>query len=229
MNIAVIPARSGSKRIPNKNVKNFYGKPIIAWSITEAIKSKCFDRVIVSTDCKEISKIAESYGAEVPFLRPKNISDDFTPTIPVIQHCIKEISKTDNNIENVCCIYATAPFISSSFIISGLKKLKNMNIDYVFSATTFASSIFRALEINSKDEVRMIDKTNINKRSQDIVEAWYDAGQFYWGKKEAWLKGLEIFDSRSSIIPIPRKFVHDIDTFEDWEQAELFFKIFKNT
>jgi N-acylneuraminate cytidylyltransferase len=225
LNIAVIPARSGSKRIPKKNIKIFCGKPMIAWSIEEAINSKCFDKVIVSTDCKKIKEVAEQYGAEVPFLRPDILSDDFVPTIPVIQHAIKKLNDLKVDVDNVCCVYATAPFISSSSIAAGLKKLNKNNYDYVFSAATFPSSIHRALSLDSKDIVRMYDLKNISSRSQDISEAWQDVGQFYWGKKEAWLAGKEIFNSYSSILPIDRKFAHDIDTIEDWNLAELFHKV----
>ena len=198
---------------------------MIAWSIEKALNSNCFDKVIVSTDCKEIRDIAKYYGAEVPFLRPDSISDDFTPTIPVVQHAITRLNEIKINVNNVCCIYATAPFITSLSIVDGLKKLTKNNYDYVFSAATFPSSIHRALSLNSKDIVKMIDLENISSRSQDIAEAWQDAGQFYWGRKNSWLSGKEIFNSYSSIIPIDRKFVHDIDTIEDWELAELIFEV----
>ena len=153
MRLCVIPARAGSKRIPRKNRKIFSGKPIIAWSIELAIASKCFDKIIVSTDDKEIANIAKSYGLNVPFIRPKKISDDYTGTAPVISHAIRWQIENNQKPLYVCCIYATAPFIKISDLKDGLKILKNSKSDYVFSATSFAYPVQRSFRIKKKQKI----------------------------------------------------------------------------
>ena len=223
MNIAIIPARSGSKRIPGKNIKEFCGKPMIGWSILEAINSKCFDHIIVSTDSHEIAEIANSFGADTPFIRPKNISDDFTPIVTVMKHAISELLNLSYKMTNLCCIFATAPFIRSNYIKSGLNQLTNNGCDYVFPVTTFSYPIQRSLIVNTDNTIRMLSPEFSLTRSQDLDEAWHDAGQFYWGKFESWIEEKEIFKSNTQILRLPRKLVQDIDTYEDWEYAEALF------
>lgn len=226
MNIAIIPARGGSKRIPKKNIKEFCGKPMIAYSIEAAKASGCFDRIIVSTDDQTIADVAKFYGAEVPFFRPAELSDDFTGTTAVIRHAIEIIEKqTSQSITHACCIYATAPFIRSSDIIDGFDKLTN-NIDclYAFSVTSYPFPIQRAVKINQYHRTEMFEPEAFNMRSQDLEEAYHDAGQFYWGKRDAWLEEKRIFASYSVPIVLPRYRVQDIDTTEDWQCAELMFK-----
>jgi pseudaminic acid cytidylyltransferase len=225
MKIAVIPARGGSKRIPKKNIKEFFGKPIIAYSIETALNSQMFDKVVVSTDDEEIAKTALSYGATVPFMRPKSLSDDFTPTIPVIAHAISELEKSYNDIKEVCCIYATAPFTRSEDIKKAYEKLIELKKDYSFAATSFAYPIQRALHLENETDVAMFYPEHFNTRSQDLKVAYHDAGQFYWGTKEAWLKGVPIFSKNSTFIKLPRYLVQDIDTLEDWKRAELMYQI----
>lgn len=224
MKIAIIPARGGSKRIPGKNIKEFFGKPMIAWSIEAALESKCFDRVIVSTDDKEIAEIAKRYGAEVPFVRPANLSDDYMGTIPVIKHAVEWLNEYSQAPNLVCCIYATAPFISSSDIKSGLEKLQKTDFDYAFSVTSYGFPIQRAIKINENENVEMFEPQYFNTRSQDLEEAYHDAGQFYWGQADAWLSEKVIFGSNSTPIILPRHRVQDIDTFDDWERAEWLFR-----
>lgn len=223
MNIAIIPARSGSKRIPGKNIKEFCGKPMIGWSILEAINSECFDHIIVSTDSHEIAEIANSFGADTPFIRPKNISDDFTPIVTVMKHAISELLNLRYKMTNICCIFATAPFIRSNYIKSGLNQLTNNGCDYVFPVTTFSYPIQRSLIVNTDNTIRMLSPEFSLTRSQDLDEAWHDAGQFYWGKFESWIEEKEIFKSNTQILRLPRKLVQDIDTYEDWEYAEALF------
>lgn len=226
MNIAIIPARGGSKRIPKKNIKEFCGKPMIAYSIEAAKASGCFDRIIVSTDDQTIADVAKAYGAEVPFFRPIELSDDYTGTIPVIRHAVETIEKqTSQQITTACCIYATAPFIRSSDIIDGLDKLTD-NIDclYAFSVTSYPFPIQRAVKINQHHRTEMFEPEAFNMRSQDLEEAYHDAGQFYWGKREAWLEEKRIFAPYSVPIVLPRYRVQDIDTPEDWQCAELMFE-----
>lgn len=224
MKIAVIPARGGSKRIPRKNIKEFFGKPMIAWSIEAAKQSNIFDRIIVSTDDKEIAEIAEQYGAEVPFMRPNTLADDFAPTIPVIAHAIEEMKNIGCAVEYACCIYATAPFIQTSDIVTGYEEINTGGWAYAFSVTDFSAPIFRSFEILENDGIQMFYPEHFEIRSQDLPEAFHDAGQFYWGTVDAWLDGKRFFEPHSKPIVVPRWRVQDIDTIADWERAQLIAK-----
>jgi pseudaminic acid cytidylyltransferase len=221
MRIAVIPARGGSKRIPRKNIKIFGGKPIIAYSIDCAISSGLFDRVIVSTDDPEIASVAERYGADAPFSRPAELSDDRTGTTEVVAHAIRQVRRENHDVTAVCCIYATAPFILADDLYRGWKLMETGAWKYVFSATTYPSPIFRAFESTDAGSVKMFYPEFFEKRSQDLPEAWHDAAQFYWGQPSAWLENAKIFAEHSTIVPIPRWRVQDIDTPDDWIRAEL--------
>jgi pseudaminic acid cytidylyltransferase len=224
--IAVIPARGGSKRIPRKNVKDFCGKPMIAWSILAALESKLFDEIVVSTDDDEIAQVAEHYGAAVPFRRPADLSDDHTPTIPVIAHAIRWWEANRVPIECACCIYATAPFLRASDLHRGYEMLrKDAEADFAFSITTYAFPIFRSLKIDRNGRVQMFWPENELVRSQDLPEAWHDAGQFYWGRKQAFLDHNGIYSARSLGVSIARERVQDIDSLEDWRHAELMFEL----
>ncbi|WP_202968805.1 pseudaminic acid cytidylyltransferase [Sulfurospirillum halorespirans] len=223
VNIAIIPARGGSKRIPRKNIKDFCGKPLIAYSIEAALQSGLFDKIIVSTDDEEIATVAKQYGAEVPFLRPRELSDDFTGTIPVIKHAIEATCKDQTLLKAVCCIYATAPFVQPYYIQEAYAKLKSTQSAYAFSATTYAFPIQRAIKL-THDHVEMFDSKHFSTRSQDLEEAYHDAGQFYWGTPEAWMEEKIIFAPHSTAVLLPRHLVQDIDTGEDWVQAELMYK-----
>ena len=224
MKIAIIPARGGSKRIPRKNIKIFCGKPMIAWSIEAALQSGCFDKILVSTDDAEIAEVAQACGAEVPFLRPKELSDDHTATAPVISHAIDWLEKKGGAVQLACCIYATAPFIQAEDLQEGLRLIQVGNWKFAFSATSFNYPIFRSIQKKDDGSVSMFFPEHFPKRSQDLPEAWHDAGQFYWGKPEAWQQAFRIFDSWSTVVPLPRWRVQDIDTHEDWDRAELIFK-----
>ncbi|MGX9728042.1 MAG: pseudaminic acid cytidylyltransferase [Candidatus Electronema sp. VV] len=223
MNFSVIPARGGSKRIPRKNVKDFFGKPMIAWSINTALESGCFERVIVSTDDEEIATIARQFGAEVPFMRPAELSDDFTETTAVIKHAVQWLQANHSEPDYVCCIYATAPFISADALRQGLNTIQQRKADYAFSVTSYAFPIQRAVKIQQNGTVQMLFPEHFNSRSQDLEETYHDAGQFYWGTKEAWLIEKRIFSSSSYPVLLPRHLVQDIDTQEDWTRAELMF------
>lgn len=225
--IAIIPARGGSKRIPNKNIRIFCGKPIIGWSIEAAKKSNLFDRIIVSTDSKEIARIAREFGAEIPFMRPKGLADDLTPTRPVINHAIQELGKTSFCPEYVCCLYPTAPFVLSEDLKKAMKILVNNNCQFVFTATSFPSPIQRSFEINHDGRIRMLFPEHKNTRSQDLTKAFHDAGQFYFGRTQAFLDNLLTFSQVSIPLILPLHRVHDIDTQEDWDRAVLFFKTLK--
>jgi len=224
MNIAIIPARGGSKRIPRKNINFFLGKPIIAYSIKTAIDSKLFDKVIVSTDDKEIARVSKKYGAEVPFFRPKELSDDFTSTNDVVKHTINWLIEKGIKVNNVCCIYATAPFVKRKYLKEGYEKLQNSNKSFAFSVTSFTFPIQRAIKITN-GEISMYYPHHLLTRSQDLEEAYHDAGQFYWGKAQAFLDDESIFSEKSIPVVLPRYLVQDIDTLEDWHRAELMYKV----
>jgi pseudaminic acid cytidylyltransferase len=225
MRIAVIPARGGSKRIPRKNIKTFCGKPMIAWSIEAALDSGCFDQVVVSTDDAEIADVARAWGAQVPFVRPAELSDDHTGTTAVIAHAIDWFSAQGSAPAQVCCIYATAPFVAADDLRRGLELLDGGACDYVFSATSYPFPIQRAIGISAAGRARMFNPELFSVRSQDLEEAFHDAGQFYWGQAPAWTANKVIFGPNSSIVRLPRYRVQDIDNEEDWQMAEYLFQI----
>lgn len=222
MNIAVIPARGGSKRVPRKNVRSFGGKPMIVHSIVCCLESGVFDRIIVSTDDDEIASVARNAGAETPFLRPAKLSDDHAGTTEVVAHAVTQLLKEPIDLSAVCCVYATAPFMLAEDIKRGLRILETRAWDYVFSATSFSYPIQRSFRITDAGAVEMFFQEHFESRSQDLPEALHDAGQFYWGMPRAWVDGDRIFGERSSIVRVPRWRVHDIDTQEDWDHALLF-------
>lgn len=224
MRVAVIPARGGSKRIPRKNIRLFAGKPIISYSISAALESGCFDRVIVSTDDPEIASVAREWGAEVPFIRPNAIADDHTGTNAVVKHALAWLIDQGAPAEVACCLYATAPFVQACYLREGLSRLVDSGSSYSFSVTSFAFPIQRAVRINADGAVEAIWPENIFRRSQDLEEAFHDAGQFYWGTAEAFLNDVVIFSPSSVPVVLPRHLVQDIDTFEDWRRAELMFR-----
>lgn len=220
MNIAIIPARGGSKRIPKKNIKKFLGKPIIAYSIEAAIESNLFEKVIVSTDDDQIAKTAIKYGASVPFVRPKNLSDDFTGTGAVVEHALEFLKSRNEQYDFVCTIYATAPLLKSKYLIDAYDKLKNSNAKMCFSVTSIPFPIQRAFKINSNERCQMFTPEHFLSRSQDLEEAYQDAGQFYWENTK--IQSNEIAFGKDSIpLVLPRYLVCDIDTPEDWEMAEI--------
>ena len=223
MRIAVIPARGGSKRIPRKNVRPFAGKPIIGWSIEAALASGRFDRVVVSTDDPEVAQVSVEFGGEVPFVRPTALSDDHTGTGPVVRHAVQECGLADGDL--ACCLYATAPFVTSGDLERGLDVLESSGAEYAFSATTFPFPIQRALRVREDGRVAMFQPEHLETRSQDLEEAWHDAGQFYWGRASAWRSGTPLFSEAAAAVPLPRHQVQDIDTPEDWIRAEFMFRV----
>ncbi len=224
MKLCIIPARGGSKRIPRKNIKDFQGKPIISYSIESALNSGCFDRVIVSTDDKEIAKVARQYGAETPFVRPLELADDYAGTIPVIKQAIEWFEENDTTPQMVCCLYATAPFVTPEILKNAFQQLQCSEADYCFSVTSFASPIQRALKITQTNRLEMFHPENFNIRSQDLEEAYHDAGQFYWGTPKAFKQQTPLFSEAASPYVLPRYLVQDMDTPEDWIRAELMYQ-----
>ncbi len=225
MSLCIIPARGGSKRISDKNVKVFCGKPMIQWSIEAAQQSGCFDQILVSTDSDIIARVAVNAGASVPFVRPANLADDHTATQAVIQHAIQYVA--DEMADNyrvdlpVCCLYATAPFARSADIREAYELLENSG--YVMPVTSFAFPVQRAARINSSNCLEMLHPEHFNTRSQDLEEIWHDAGQFYWASAESWLDERTLYVLKTIALPLPRWRVQDIDTPEDWQRAEALF------
>lgn len=224
MKVAIIPARSGSKRIKNKNIREFCGCPMIGRAILNAKKSGLFDRIIISTDSIEIKAVAHSFGGEVPFLRPKNLADDFTSTISVVRHGIQWFLEQGVKLSAVCCIYPATPFLKPEDLNLGLKYLKEKKVDFTYAITSFPHPIQRAMEIDDDGILIMNDPNMSNIRSQDLVEFYHDAGQFYWANFETWLEKRTILDCKNAGVILPKFRAIDIDTLDDWVLAERIFQ-----
>ena len=223
-NLCIIPARSGSKRIPNKNIKDFCGKPMITYPLDIAIRSALFDRIVVSTDSHKIADIALDCGAEVPFERPESLSDDNAATSEVIRHAIETLQADGTNIETVFCIYATSPFLRVKDLKRGYELLKKYNAPSAIPVTSFPSTIYRAMQISNTGELTMVWPENRKMRSQDLPETYHDAGQFYCACTQPFLEYRRFSMTGAMPIILPRYIVHDIDTEEDWDIAERLFK-----
>lgn len=218
-NLAVIPARGGSKRIPRKNIKDFLGKPIIAYSIDAALKSELFTEVIVSTDDSEITEIAIKYGAKVPFTRSKKNADDYATTADVLIEVINEYKKKEMEFNNLCCIYPTAPFITAQKLIESFSLMTSYNKNGVVSVVKFNYPIQRALRINDKNQLEYIWPENINKRSQDLEPTYHDAGQFYWINIKKFLQNKTLISENILPYILSETEVQDIDNLDDWNIA----------
>lgn len=224
MIVAIIPARGGSKRIPRKNLKPFAGQPVIAWSIRAAQRAGVFDRILVTTDDDEIATVAEEHGAEVPFRRPADLANDHTPTMPVIAHAIEWLKHHRGPVQLACCIYATAPLLQPRFLKEGLDIMRSKaDADFAFSMTSYAFPIFRSLRRTEAGTVEMLWPEHELTRSQDLPQAWHDAGQFYWGRPLSFEREGGVFSARSYPVFLPRHLVQDIDSPEDWQTAEAMF------
>ncbi|MFJ4606212.1 pseudaminic acid cytidylyltransferase [Pseudomonas atacamensis] len=218
--VAIIPARGGSKRIPRKNLKPFDGVPMIVRSIRTALESALFDAVVVSTDDAEIADVARANGAEVPFMRPAVLADDFTGTAAVIAHALQQLPVFDY----ACCVYATAPLLQARYLRQGLDLLKqHPHKAFAFSVCGFGFPVQRALTLDEEGALMSLYPEFRATRSQDLPEAFQDAGQFYWGRSEAWLRGETLFSPASLPVILPRHLVQDIDTPEDWQRAEYLY------
>lgn len=220
MNIAIIPARGGSKRVKKKNIKLFLDTPIISYSIKIARQSNLFDKIIVSTDDLDIKQISLQFGAEVPFIREKKLSDDLTPTLPVICDAILKCKKLGYKFENVCCIYPTAPFIRIDDITNTFNLLKKNYDKFCFPVTEFKSSIYRSFVLKKNNEISLLYPENEQKRTQDLTKVFHDAAQFYWASVNTWLNNKGIH-SNGIGYDIPNWRVVDFDTIDDWKRAEV--------
>lgn len=227
MKIAIIPARGGSKRIPRKNIKPFAGKPMIAHAIGIAQSSCLFDHIVVSTDDEDISRIATECGAEVPFVRPGELADDYTPTVPVIAHAIGACQAMHWQVDQVCCIYPTVPLLQRADLVNGLRMLETCEAGYVFPVTSYPSAVQRALRQLPNGSMKPFYSQYAATRTQDLEPAFYDAGQFYWGFAQTWLEGKIIHQHGTGLI-IPSWRVVDIDTDGDWQRAELMYAAFSD-
>jgi pseudaminic acid cytidylyltransferase len=218
---AVIPARGGSKRIPRKNVRPFLGAPLIARTVRTVRESGVFERILVSTDDPEIAEVSTRAGAEVPFVRPGDLADDRTGTRAVIQHAIGECEAQGRGIDLVCSVYATAVLLDPNDLVAARDVLLHTGAAFVFSGTSFPFPIQRAVRILDDGTVAMFAPQYRLARSQDLEEAYHDAGQFYWGTRDAWMSDTPMFGRDSRMFVVPRWRVQDIDTPEDWTRAEL--------
>ena len=225
MNIALILARSGSKRIKNKNIKKFKNKPLIYWTIKNIIKSKKFNKIIVSTDKKSIAKIAKKFGAEVPFLRPKKISDNVTGTKEVVDHAIKFVEKNKIKITNLSCFYATSIFANPNIIKKSFRLLTN-KIKFIFVGKKVEAQSFRHMKVNAKNIIINTSK-KINLRTQDLKNNLIqDLGQFYLASYKTWKKEKNILIKDSQVIELKKWEASDIDTIDDWKLSNLIFRKF---
>lgn len=225
MKVAIIPARGGSKRIPRKNIKPFAGKPMIGYAIEAALACGQFDRVIVTTDDEEIAEVAQGFGAELPFRRPAELADDHTPTVPVIQHAIRACNDLGWGLTHACCIYPGVPFIQAADIAAAFDLLEDHGGEgFTFPVAGFPSPIQRALKRDSEGKVEPHNPEHVGTRTQDLEPAYYDAGQFYWGRAESWLNEPNVHANSRTIV-LPEWRVVDIDTPADWERAEALFRV----
>lgn len=223
MRLAVIPARGGSVRIPRKNIKSFFGKPIIAYSIEAAKQSGLFDEIVVSTDDEEIAAIASEWGSTTPFLRPKPLSEDSVGVVAVTRHAIEWFHEHSTDVTHACCIYATAPFLKPEFLKAGFDLLVEKKVHFTFSATRFSYPIQRAFRVTENGEPEMFWPEHYSSQSHELEAAYHDAAQFFWGTAEAFMAERVPFSAGSHPVIIPAYLVHDIDTPEDWERAERVF------
>lgn len=220
-NLAIIPARGGSKRIPRKNIKNFLGKPIIAYSIEAALMSGLFNEVMVSTDDEEIATIAKSYGASVPFYRTAQNANDHSTTVDVIDEVLEKYKSADKSFLNACCIYPTAPLISDNRLKEGYAKLINDKRSSVFPIAVFSYPIWRGLRKSENGKVNVVWPEYLNSRSQDLEEIYHDAGQWYWFNIEAFQNEKKLFTENTTSILLDPLEVQDIDNLGDWNIAEI--------
>lgn len=225
--IAIIPARYGSKRIKQKNIKLFLNKPIISYIIKNAIKSKLFNKIVVSTDSKKISHISKKYGATDIIFRPKKLSNDYASTLDVIKHAIQELEEKKVKFNYVCCIYPCSVLINSNDLKKSFKKILSSKNKFVFSSLRFTHPIQRGFTIK-KNKIRFLDKKNSKKkRTQDLTDVYHDAGQFYWGRKKVWKKTQQILTNNCGYYLVPHNKAIDIDNIDDWYKAEALYSYFE--
>ncbi len=223
--IAVIPARGGSKRIPRKNVRLMSGKPLISWTIESALASQAFTEVIVSTEDDEILSIATQAGALAPFQRPGALADDVTPTVPVIAHAAAEMRRLGRDFDYVCCLYPAAIFISPAEIAeSGRMLAETPGANYVATVARFPAPVQEAMELDDAGRIAFVEPENYGTSTHGFADRYFDAGQVYWGRAEAWLAGTPIFTKALGYV-LPSWRAQDIDTPDDWERAQMMHQV----
>lgn len=224
MKLCVIPARGGSKRIPRKNIRVFCGKPMIVWAIECALQSRLFQKVIVSTDDENIADVARAAGAETPFLRPANLADDFTPTVPVIAHAVEASEKIGWNIEYACCIYPCVPLLETADLVDAFELMQRNKALFSYPVTDYAHPIQRAMRQLPSGQMQFLHPENEMARTQDLERTYHDAGQFYWGRACAWKARMNMHTAGIGLV-VPRWRVVDIDNEDDWKRGELLHKV----
>ncbi len=224
-NIAIIPARGGSKRIPRKNIKAFLGKPIIAYSIAAALESGLFDEVMVSTDDLEIADIARDFGAVVPFMRSEQNANDMATTVDVILEVLGCYADKDVYFEAGCCIYPTAPFTNPKLLHSTYALLRQRDFDSTFPVVRYGYPIQRALSLEG-DKIAMCHPEYIHTRSQDLGLRYHDSGQHYWFRTDQIIQTKKLWSDHTGAIVISDLHTQDIDTMDDWLLAEMKYKLF---
>lgn len=227
MNIAVIPARGGSKRIPRKNIRNFHGRPMISYAIKTAQESQLFDQIIVSTDDDEIASISESYGARIPWRRSPVLADDFATTLDVMQDAATRLATSVPSDSMVCCIYPAIPLLKPQYLQAGAGKILGSDWDYVLSAVLDQNPIQRSFTLESSNRLQLNYPEHEFTRTQDLPVSYHDAGQFYWGSIKVWSEKTPIFSANTTIVEIPTDLTVDIDTQEEWLLAERLFSLSK--
>jgi pseudaminic acid cytidylyltransferase len=225
VSFAIIPARGGSQRIKKKNIKKFYSKPILYWTIKSLKRSKLFSKIVLTTDDTKIAKIASQLGVDHIISRPSNLADNYTPTKPVIEHAIRVLKKKFK-IKYVCCVYPCNPFLNSLDLKKSFKVLKKNKNNFVFPITEYTHPIQRAFKLTNKNKLIFFTKKHELTRTQDLVKSYHDVGQFYWGSVSNWLSKKRMH-SNGIGLPIPKWRVVDIDNLQDWKRAELLFKVLK--
>lgn len=220
-NLCIIPARGGSKRIPRKNIKEFLGKPIIAYSIETAIETGLFDEVMVSTDDVEIAEVAQKYGAKVPFMRSAETASDFASTADVLKEVLTKYKELGKEVDNFCCFYATAPLVQSKDVAAAFERLQQSDFSCVYPVVQFSYPIWRCLDIAEDGTMKRHWPEYENSRSQDLPKEYHDTGTFYWYKTKKWLTG----DVKIGGIIVDETSIQDIDTETDWKLAEMKYKL----
>ncbi len=223
--IAIITARGGSKRIPHKNIRDFCGKPIISYSIETAKKSGIFDRVMVSTDSDEIAAVAREYGAEVPFMRSAENSDDYSTTEDVMLEVLGSYSKIGEQYDVACCLYPTAVFVTPEILKESMRVMTEKNPDVVIPLVQFSYPPQRGMIINPNGYAELINHEHVRTRSQDLEKIYHDCGQFYLYNVKRLIETKGYITNTFAPVVIPEMFVQDIDCEEDWKMAELKYKM----
>lgn len=225
--VAIITARGGSKRIPRKNIKEFMGKPMLAYAIEAALKSKLFDEVMVSTDDKEIAEITEKYGAKVPFMRSEKTANDFATTADVLDEVLSEYEIRNKHFDEFCCIYPCVPFLTAEILKQAAKKKVSLQADALMPVVRYSYPIQRAVIINQDGSLEYREPENASKRSQDLEPTYHDVGMFYFCNTQKFKQNRTVILPKTALFEMNETAIQDIDTMEDWKMAEIKYKILK--